>query len=925
MQGSRVDISGLTESLARGDTILVPNNRLCDAILHRFAQDREESVFVTPPVFAIDIWIKRLWEQAAALGVAPCMDKAILSSIEEQYLWVQLIEESLDTYPLLNPEETARAVSQAWQTMKLWQLDQPDSSALAAFSGIPDVAAFLRWADAFAARCAATGVVSLVGATALLGELSEDVFASLLPASIVLVNFYEPPPLYRALFSRLSSSREVQTIAREGAVTARATARLTLPDPRSEESACADWIARMLAQEPNAHIGVICNNRQERQAPFTRALADALHPDSLFDFGSDGELFNSAGAHSSLLQAGLIHDALLVLGLVQELQLSDDLCRLLQSPYILPGEDDEQESRLAMERLMRRRFLKRCTLEEFGFFLGQQQRDCHSPALASALLAVRTRLRRMGRQASALAWRECFEAMLVLLGWPGPALTRHERRLFEQWQKTLDQFGAAGVTLGRLDGATALARLRQLCQQTPQWRESGLRRQVSFYSANEAIGLRFDHLWLLGCDDQSWPRAVNTSPFLPYALQKEAGVPGSHSDLQYLAARGEFDLLCRSVSGELLASHFAEDGDQTYRASSFILDFPVRSQTTASQTSASEPGINRYALSRHGACRLEEVPDTAAVVLPASADSRGGHSVLGDQSACPFRAFARHRLQAEALEDFRAGLDQRQRGSAIHIALEYLFSRLPDRTALAALVGPARQALCEQAASAAVDYLLSQQRRLMTPRFRAIEHRRLTALLQAFLDAEERRADFEIIAREQALTWTHAALSLRLKIDRIDRLGDGRLAVIDYKSGKRTPALHSWVESRPEDMQLPVYSVAADELSRGEVSAIGLAHLNVTNTGYSMLVADENFHPDIRPVQELKRIDRSWPELRELFSDSVTRMADEFIRGILRVDPAHGQRTCQYCRLQPLCRVDELISDADSATVDEDSSYGEEA
>jgi hypothetical protein len=51
-------------------------------------------------------------------------------------------------------------------------------------------------------------------------------------------------------------------------------------------------------------------------------------------------------------------------------------------------------------------------------------------------------------------------------------------------------------------------------------------------------------------------------------------------------------------------------------------------------------------------------------------------------------------------------------------------------------------------------------------------------------------------------TWPDSPSSLRL--DRIDRLNDGSLLVIDYKTGDVSPK--SWDLPRPDDVQLPLYA-----------------------------------------------------------------------------------------------------------------------
>ena len=54
---------------------------------------------------------------------------------------------------------------------------------------------------------------------------------------------------------------------------------------------------------------------------------------------------------------------------------------------------------------------------------------------------------------------------------------------------------------------------------------------------------------------------------------------------------------------------------------------------------------------------LVSIADRAGPPI-ASAGMRGGTSIFKDHSACPFRAFAKHRLRSRPLETPRPGLDR---------------------------------------------------------------------------------------------------------------------------------------------------------------------------------------------------------------------------------------------------------------------------
>lgn len=903
LTGARLNLEPLRAALDRGATILVPNDRSREAILASLLASANsgtpadpasrpgadaQAVMATPDVLPVDIWIKRQWDLAASRGIAPCAELGILSANEEFLVWLQLIESSLPTLPLLHPEDTARNVAQAYQTLRQFRLDE--AGELRQFAASADVSAFLDWARGFGHYCETHHCLALVDATTRIVELyAEGVLPA--PEDLLLVNFLQAPPLYQTLFARLPGAQTLLTVPEEAAEVERS--RRSYADPDSELQACASWVAETRRRAPAAHIGVICNERSARQAEFARSLQAAIDPGQQPDFDAPAPRFNSARDPRSLAETPLVFDALLVLGLMNPVQDSERLCRLLHSPYILSeGLPDapEWEPRLQMERQMRRRFSRECRLQDFSWHLEQEQRDCHCPQLAAALVAFRTRLRAAPRRDDSRGWTACFAELLACLEWPGPVTAASESDGLRQWQALLEQFAAMSALLGPLSAEQALARLDLLCRQTAQRAPGSGMQPVSFYTAAEAQGLHFDYLWLLGCHDEAWPPPARRSPFLPRGLLQQAKVPGSSSQLQFDQAAREFATLMHSVNHEVVASFYQVDGDRQLRPSHFILEFP---ETEAADTVPHEDQAGE----------LRQRDDQQHLALPEEARVGGGHGVISDQAACPFRAFARHRLRVRPLEAFPGNLTALSRGNAAHVALDTLFGELQSLQDLLDCPADSRRRHCNAAADEAVSYLQSRHRHLMTPRFRQIEQRRIRILLESFLELEAQRSPFTVFAREKKIGLELEGLSLSLTVDRLDRLPDESLAIIDYKTGRNLASQRSWLEGRSEDMQLPVYMVAAQALEWGQVSVISLAQVNAENVGYRALSQHDNFHPSVKPVAQAQK--RDWQELAAQFDSQVGELAREFVDGRLDVHPLNGLASCRYCGLQALCRIQE--------------------
>jgi hypothetical protein len=184
--------------------------------------------------------------------------------------------------------------------------------------------------------------------------------------------------------------------------------------------------------------------------------------------------------------------------------------------------------------------------------------------------------------------------------------------------------------------------------------------------------------------------------------------------------------------------------------------------------------------------------------------------------------------------------------------------------------------------------------------FAELEVARLRKLASEWLSLERERDPFEVVHTEQKRQLDISGLTLTGRIDRLDKLvageAAGKHALIDYKTGSRvTP--NDWLGERPDDPQLPLYAVTAQE----GVSAVAFARVRAGNMKFFGFSEGESGIPGARPA-------RDWPALVADWKAELERLAGEFAGGYAPVDPKRGLNTCRRCDLQTLCRVHERLS-----------------
>jgi RecB family exonuclease len=152
-------------------------------------------------------------------------------------------------------------------------------------------------------------------------------------------------------------------------------------------------------------------------------------------------------------------------------------------------------------------------------------------------------------------------------------------------------------------------------------------------------------------------------------------------------------------------------------------------------------------------------------------------------------------------------------------------------------------------------------------------------------------------------------VQVRLKLDRVDRLADGSLAVIDYKTGRDArPA--AWMGERPEQPQLPLYVRAVGE---DNVKAVAFGVVRKGGTAYAGYVREPGLFPALAAFDAGERPFEgyaTWSDMLGSWRQRLDALAAEHARGDARLAP-NRRIACRYCHLPALCRAGQLQEDED--------------
>src|SRR5581483_3080370 len=284
--------------------------------------------------------------------------------------------------------------------------------------------------------------------------------------------------------------------------------------------------------------------------------------------------------------------------------------------------------------------------------------------------------------------------------------------------------------------------------------------------------------------------------------------------------------------------------------------------------------------------------DRSRIPFPGG-EVRGGSQVLTAQSQCGFQAFARSRLGAESWQSAEAGLTAAQRGQLLHGVLHSVWSGPPD-------------GIRSQAELVAIGDL------------RAFVERHVNAALQTKIPAGTREQMPERYLELEALRLT-GLIAEWLRLDRLDRLSDGKVLVVDYKTGDVSQK--SWELPRPEDVQLPLYAGFALDRETEPVGGLVFAKIRAAERCFAGKAEDARGQllPGLNGQQALVKTRLTHEELIA-WRKYIERMARDFVEGHAEVNPREYPKTCDRCGLYTLCRflegqtesIDDTVTDAET-------------
>tara|TARA_R110000868_G_scaffold8205_7_gene42764 strand:+ start:76285 stop:78861 length:2577 start_codon:yes stop_codon:yes gene_type:complete len=853
----------LFSQLAPTTLVLTPNQRLSAHLISDYDTRQKQAVYAPANILPLTTWLQNTW--------LACTDtRSILNTQQENHTWRRIITMSPIANKLLNIPATAKLAQQAYGTLQQWR------QAVSSIQdyGNEELQALQDWSLQFDQHCLAHNVIPSTNIATQLVDYKGELIT---PKKIILAGFDDIPPQLSYLFEQLDCNLVILVSANSD----KPAQTIGLQDTETEIHSMASWAHQQT--ELGKNVLCVAPNLEQIRPQLQRIFSEVLAPEMVFDANLKQDRFNISGGYP-LEKAAVIDIALHLLKLNTYQIEINALTKLLHSPY-LAGNDIELLDRMQLDSMLRDLNEPTLTWRSIINAIYEHSKAGH-PSFCQQLLTCLENWQDLAlvKRTTLADWQQSFEQILNNFGWPGNrTLNSEEYQQVKHWQSLLHDFNQLD-TDDKHSKASALELLQQLCRDTLFQAESQHGEPIQVLGVLEAAGIQADAIWVMGLHDEAWPQAANPNPFIPAHLQRQWQMPHSSAERELAFSQKLTQRFCASAE-HVIFSYPQHDAERELNISPLLQGYSALAELNIEHQESLPTSCFKTK-------KMESTTDNNGPALAADAMAKGGTGLFKAQAACPFQAFARYRLHAESINEPESGLNALERGSLLHVALDVIWANLQSHDKLVNCDETKLTRIIEQGINKAFQDVMPYFSEKLQARFKQLEQQRLTELLKQWLQLEQQRPAFKVLAHEKWRQAQIGQIQVNLQIDRVDELANGDTLVIDYKTGNRL-SINDWLSDRPHEPQLPIYCTIEN------AAAISFAQVRADKMRF---IGVSDHETDIKGIKlAADVVDANWQQLVNGWQQSLEDLADEFAQGYALVDPQPG--ACNFCELQGLCRI----------------------
>lgn len=914
MENQALSIDELASLMDDNCLVLTANSRQRRFLLKHFSQQGNQGLtsISSERLLSFQQWLNDAWQQLQNKTYAPAA-RLLINSQQSLVLWQEIIESAEESAELICPDLLAKQASSAWQLLSEWEIHH---DTLADYNH-KESDILKQWGLKFDQSCEQLSLIGNAEQCQIITQaFSEHILET--KNTLIMVGFDDLSPLREKLSHSVA---EKVLFVQLKHLDSNTVYQLPCDDADDEIRRCAEFVRQQLSraqdeEQAMPRIGIIDPKLGQRRDKIERIFSEVLEPQCLYSKTARYTLPFNFSAGFPLANCPLIEAALALLSVNLNQLDVESLCQLIHSPfwhqnaeldndYIYAERQQlEYQLRALQQERIRPAQLRQCAEKVAKKLAEHPAKEIDYVSISERLQNVFYGQERRPDRNSAKQWSQIFYQQLEELNWPGSRrLDSNEYQQLMQFQSLLEELLSLDH-LGRLYTASELLSQLQQLASSHHFQAKTPDSPVQILGILEGSGQAFDVCWIMGMEQKQWPPSPQANPLLPIELQRQHNMPHASVERELYFARQLIEAY-RLSAEQVIFSYPSREGEEHLQCSPLIEQLENLVLSNADELLSNTPAENtleHYGLSSFERRTFKWVDNRQGPKLSSSEKKLGGSGVLKQQALCPFNAFAQYRLGAKPWPEIQIGISPIERGNILHLALETFWQQLQSQEALLNLSEEELNETIEKHIEEAIDQGLLYRRDL-GPRYRALEAERIKPIFMAFIEQDKQRPPFQIAGLESSRELKLGPLQLHLRLDRIDKLlasehasadSDGensQYLVIDYKTGQCD--VKSWLGDRPEEPQLPLYS-----LSDSAISAISFAQLNAKAVKYIGISQEQSPASGIQSSLDdtlQKKIrntdarlasseDISWSQLREQWHSDLLKLAIAYSDGEATLD-----------------------------------------
>ncbi len=857
----------LTDALHGPSTVITANRRLARVLRAEYADQQVSAgqvAWQSPAIHSWQDWLDKQLLEASDQASLPTR----INEHQSQLLWERCLRKEVGA-SITGLAALVRLSRDTWQRLSDWRVSIREVARSVASS---DQRLFAAAAGRYLGILQREHWVDDAGLGALIDELIRA-GRSTSHGRVTFVGFDRERPLVSSIMTALADngcdvgSAPVREIADSIALQC-------FDNPDAEMRGAGAWARQQLEIDPERTIAIVAGNLEQQAEHKRHLVREGLVPGWQYAPGVVAQAVNVSYGRKLVDYPAVSIALLLLRWLVRDLP-AGDIGQLLRTPLIC---STSTTGRSVLELRLRQMPDRNWSPAMLSAALRGRDDNADVADWLRLVASVTKRRRELPKSGSPADWALYVDEMLKACQWPGEeTLSSSDFQLVNRWRDLLNDLARLDLVSPAMSYETAIRRLELMAAGTVFQPESE-GRAVQLIGPLEASGAEFDAIWISGLSAAHWPPPGNPSPLVSRSLQRQKGMPDAEpSDTLSYAQR----LLLRlgSAAEVVVCSYALTEDDAEQSASGLLLALGP-----GNMPAHQDPGWHAAALSKVGDTIVvgESVPKIAS-----GERVSGGAGTIARQMADPITAFIVGRLGVRSLQIQSVGLPASLRGNIIHDSLHQLYIDTPSRDEICAWSEDDTRARI----ATALDAAFARHERntdIVGMELFKLERGRVGELLRHFVAVDLAREEFSIAAVEREVAFAEADVRLQLRVDRIDRLPDDSVAILDYKTGAKKKFLQS--DGQPREIQLIAYACALDD----PVSAVVL--VNIDSREVSFDGAGRGYTDDA-----------SWNDSLADWKNHVTAACKEMSLGDVRINRLQGVRDARYFNL--LSRYTELRRD----------------